>query len=160
MKKFLNQRGVNLVEAMVALGLIGVVAYAFMSQSQNMNQSASQQKQGDFVEDMVMKNVSRLKSAKSETFPTYGQNRLREYQPNGELLQETSVGSCDNLNIRAGNIGVCIKYMSVNESEAEFSNADVMKIPKLGQRLYKLDITGEATVAGRRVFRKLVIFKR
>lgn len=149
-----------MVESMVAFGLIGIVAYIYMSQSQTMNQSASQQKQGDFVEDMVMKNVSRLKSAKSETFPSYGQNLLREYQSNGELLQETSVGSCDNLNIRAGNVGVCIKFRSVADSEAEFSNSDVMKLPKLGQKLYKLDITGESTVAGRRVFRKLVIFKR
>lgn len=160
MKKFLNQTGVNLVEAMVAMGLIGIVAYAFMSQSQNMNQSATQQKQGDFVEDMVMKNVSRLKSAKSETFPSYGSILLREYQSNGELLQETTVGSCDNLNVRAGNVAVCIKYLSVSDSEAEFSNADVMKLPKLGQKLYKLDIIGESVVAGRRVFRKLIIFKR
>ena len=160
MKKFLNQSGINMVESMVAFGLIGIVAYAFMSQSQNMNQSAAQQKQGDFVEDMVMKNVSRLKSAKSETFPAYGQNRLREYQSNGEFLQETSVGSCNNLSVRAGNVAVCIKYMSVSPSEAEFSNTDVMKIPQLGQRLYKLDITGESNSGGRRVFRKLVIFKR
>lgn len=160
MKKFYNQKGVSLVEALVAMGLIGIVAYAFMSSSQNMNQAAAQQKHGDFVEDMVMRNVSRLKSAKSETFPAYGQSLLREYQPNGDLVQETPVGNCNNLSIRPGYIAVCIKYMSVNDEEVDFSNSDFMKLPKLGQKLYKLDVTGESISSGRRVFRKIIIFKR
>lgn len=160
MNKYWNQRGVNLIEALVALGLVGVLAYAFMSSSQVMNQSEQQQRQGDFVEDMVMKNVSRLKSAKSETFPAYGENQLREYGPDGELVQETSVASCDNLKIKPGFVAVCIKYMSVADEEVEFSNPDTMKLPKLGQKLYKIDITGESMPSGRRVFRKVVIFKR
>lgn len=160
MKKFYNQKGVSLVEALVAMGLIGIVAYAFMSSSQNMNQAAAQQKHGDFVEDMVMRNVSRLKSAKSETFPAYGQSLLREYQPNGDLVQETPVGNCNNLSIRPGYVAVCIKYMSVNDEEVDFSNSDFMKLPKLGQKLYKLDVTGESISSGRRVFRKIIIFKR
>ena len=160
MKKFFDQRGVSLVEALVAMGLIGIVAYAFMSSSQNMNQAAAQQKHGDFVEDIVMRNVSRLKSAKSETFPTYGQSLLREYQPNGDLVQETPVASCNNLSIKPNYVAICIKYMSINDDEVEFSNGDFMKLPKLGQKLYKLDVTGESISSGRRVFRKIIIFKR
>ncbi len=160
MKKILKQSGVSLVEALVAMGLIGIVAYAFMSSSQNMNQAAAQQKHGDFVEDIVMRNVSRLKSSKSETFPAYGQSLLREYQPNGELVQESSVANCNNLPIKPGYVAVCIKYMSVNDDEVEFSNGDFMKLPKLGQKLYKLDVTGESISSGRRVFRKIIIFKR
>ena len=160
MKKFFNQRGVSLVEALVAMGLIGIVAYAFMSSSQNMNQAAAQQKHGDFVEDIVMRNVSRLKSAKSETFPAYGQSLLREYQPNGDLVQETPVASCNNLSIKPNYVAICIKYMSINDDEVEFSNGDFMKLPKLGQKLYKLDVTGESISSGRRVFRKIIIFKR
>lgn len=160
MKNFLNQRGVNLVEALVALGLVGILAYVFMSTSQVMNQSEQQQRQGDFVEDMVMKNVSRLKSAKSETLPTFGEKLLREYRPDGELVQETSVTNCNNLSIKPGFAAVCIHYMQVEDEEVEFSNADSMKLPKLGQKLYKIDITGESYPAGRRVFRKIVIFKK
>ncbi len=142
------------------MALVGILAYAFMSTSQVMNQSEQQQRQGDFVEDMVMKNVSRLKSAKSETLPAFGENRLREYGPDGELVQETSVTNCNNLSVKPGFVAVCIQFMKVADEEVEFSNADTMKLPKLGQKLYKIDITGESYPSGRRVFRKIVIFKK
>lgn len=160
MKKLLSEKGINLVEAVVGLGLIGVVAYGFMSSSTNMTQSATQQKQSDFVEDLMMRNISRLKASKSDTFPVYGENRLRQYHSNGELIQETTVGSCDNLSLKQGQVSICIKYLSVDNAEVEFSNSDFMKLPKFGQKLYKLDITGETISAGRRLFKKIIIFKR
>ena len=160
MNKILIQNGVSLIEALIGISLIGVVAYGFMSSSNLMNQSSSQQEQTDLVGDMVMKNVYRLRAAKSETFPAYGKSQLREYFSNGNLIKETTVTDCSQPNTKPGQVSVCIKFSSVSDSEVTFSHPESLKLPQYGQKLYKLDITGEAVSSGRKIIKKITVFKR
>jgi Tfp pilus assembly protein PilV len=160
MKKFFSPNGVSLIEALIGISLIGVVAYGFMSSSNLMNQSSSHQEQTDSVGNMVMKNVYRLRAANSETFPTYGRSLLREYFSNGDLIKESTVMDCSELNTKPGQVSVCIKFSSVSDSEVTFSHPEFLKLPQYGQKLYKLDITGEALSSGRKIIKKITVFKR
>lgn len=160
MKKILIQNGVSLIEALIGISLIGVVAYGFMSSSNLMNKSSSQQEQTDLVGDMVMKNVYRLRAAKSETFPAYGQSQLREYFANGNLIKESTVADCSQPDTKPGQISVCIKFSSVSDSEVTFSHPEFLAILRQLQELYKLEITGEAVSSGRKLIKKITVFKR
>lgn len=160
MMKFFSNRGISLVESLIGMSLVGVIAYGVMTTSNLMNQSSSQQKQIDLVEDMVMKNIYRLRAASSATFPDYGQSHLREYYSNGTLIKETVVSDCSKPTLISGQITVCIKYSSVNDTEVVFSNPESLKLPQYGQKLYKLDLTGETMSSGRRIIKKITIFKR
>jgi len=57
-------------------------------------------------------------------------------------------------------ISVCIKFSSVSDSEVTFSHPEFLKLPQYGQKLYKLDITGEAVSSGRKLIKKITVFKR
>ncbi len=107
-----------------------------------------------------MKNVYRLRAAKSETFPPYGKSQLREYFTNGDLIKESIVNDCSKPNTKPGQISVCIKFSSVSDSEVTFSHPEFLKLPQYGQKLYKLDITGEAVSSGRKLIKKITVFKR
>lgn len=160
MKFILSNKGTTLVEALVSLAMVGVIAYGFMATSSNMNQSSNQQKQIDQVEDLILRNVSRLRSANSESFPPYGENLLREYYLNGTLINEQTVSSCEGIPTRSGAVSVCIRHRPVLDGDVTFERSDFMKLPQFGQKLYKLDISGETMAAGKKIFRRIIVFKR
>ena len=157
--KVFTQKGLGLVEVMVALAILGTIGYVFMKNSTKISQSASEQKKLDNLEDVVLRNVFRVRSANIETLPGYGTKVMRVYYGGGTLEKEENPSTCVE-GERADRISVCITYSSVKDEEVTFSHPQFLKIPQFGQKLYKVDIEGKMLSSGRTLVRKITVFKR
>jgi prepilin-type N-terminal cleavage/methylation domain-containing protein len=138
--------GFSLVELMVASALLGgavIFGMKFIGQTRDNEGRIKYRHQ---LQEVVKKNVFRLKATPSSDYPDQGTCKLREYSLKGEFLDDREFpsgdDSCSLFKPSRDGIFLVIDYRHYKDITATFDKPEFLKLPRHFPALFQIDITG------------------